>query len=268
MARGLQQTLYHLEATMAIIEMLDNELSEFPEGAYCSLTWSREQGDPQLEAWVRPERCPEPGCNGGCIASDEGVRPWARCIACRGTGATGNQVAGQSWRGVVVLRETHHGLCIAEREQNGPDDSDWLMLVWDPVAGSASWRHFATTRGWSYPCYASAPDATPEVLAAYAAWSLRERRRMKAHALRARRAADMAAAAAAGLRNRHEVARLRAACGPATDSVLALLRTRRFRSEFRRSLCEQVRAWLTNPAPQHSSPLSLRQLQAITAAGR
>lgn len=75
---------------------------------------------------------------------------------------------------VVITYQTHHGLCLSEREANGYHDSDFYMLVWDPEAGKPNEIMFATTRGWSYPCYASRADATPEVLAAYADWQRRQ----------------------------------------------------------------------------------------------
>ena len=70
----------------------------------------------------------------------------------------------------ITLYDSHVGACISDREMNGRDDSDWYMLVWDEAAGEPKEILFATTRGWSYPCYGSSPDATPEVLAKYEAW--------------------------------------------------------------------------------------------------
>lgn len=67
--------------------------------------------------------------------------------------------------------ETHHGLCIQESERNGRDDSDFYMLVWNPEKGAPEHILFYTTRGWMYPCQASRPDATPEVLAALKAYN-------------------------------------------------------------------------------------------------
>lgn len=66
--------------------------------------------------------------------------------------------------------DSHIGLCIQDRERNGYDDSDWDMLVYQPVTGTFEWYEFASTRGWTYPSYGSKPDATPEVLAKYEAY--------------------------------------------------------------------------------------------------
>lgn len=71
---------------------------------------------------------------------------------------------------IVWTYETHHGLCIRDRERNGYDDSDWYMLVWDWAKMEPYEICFASTRGWSYPCYGSRPDATPEVMAAHKIW--------------------------------------------------------------------------------------------------
>lgn len=76
----------------------------------------------------------------------------------------------RTFESALLLYSTHHGLCVAEREHNGHDDSDFYMTVWNPETGAPETVMFATTRGWCYPCLGSAVDATPEVKAAYAAW--------------------------------------------------------------------------------------------------
>lgn len=50
------------------------------------------------------------------------------------------------------------------------DDSDFFMLWWNEEKGAPEEFCFASTRGWSYPCYGSYKDATPEVMAKYQAW--------------------------------------------------------------------------------------------------
>jgi hypothetical protein len=66
----------------------------------------------------------------------------------------------------IWLYDTHIGLCLEDRERNGRDDSDFYMLVWNPEKGIIESHEFASTRGWSYPCYGSRPDATEETKAA------------------------------------------------------------------------------------------------------
>jgi hypothetical protein len=74
---------------------------------------------------------------------------------------------GAEYGDVLWLYETHNGLCIHEREQNGYNDSDFFMVVWNKEKNAPECIEFASTRGWSYPCYASRPDATADVLAAF-----------------------------------------------------------------------------------------------------
>jgi hypothetical protein len=74
------------------------------------------------------------------------------------------------------LYDTHHGFCIRDYERNGYDDSDWYMVVWNPEKNEPETIEFASTRGWSYPCYGSKADATPEVLAKYQAWEAEQER--------------------------------------------------------------------------------------------
>lgn len=71
---------------------------------------------------------------------------------------------------IMWTYETHHGLCISDREHNGYDDSDWYMLVWNEEKQEPQEICFASTRGWTYPCYGSRPDASPETMAKYTAW--------------------------------------------------------------------------------------------------
>ena len=89
----------------------------------------------------------------------------------------------------LYLHTTDHGFCISDREMNGRDDSDFLMTVWNPDTCEAKETCFATTRGWSYPCYGSSPDAMPSVMVAYMDWRAREMR--KWHALKVLQALDI-----------------------------------------------------------------------------
>jgi len=88
----------------------------------------------------------------------------------------------------VWLYDTHVGLCLYESEENGRDDSDFYMTVWNPEKGEPKRIMFATTRGWSYPSMQSCPDATPEVRAAYEEYrEQQEKLRQAAAAERERR---------------------------------------------------------------------------------
>jgi hypothetical protein len=89
--------------------------------------------------------------------------------------------------------ESHNGLCLENRERNGYDDSDFYMVIWNPATQAPESITYASTRGWSYPCYGSSVDATPEVRAAYDAYNQR-----LYEAARARAAAEEAARPAKG----------------------------------------------------------------------
>lgn len=76
----------------------------------------------------------------------------------------------------IWIYDSHIGLCINDHEMNGYDDSDWYMTVWNNEKNAPEEIMFATTRGWSYPCYGSKPDATQEVMEKYNAWKVEQRR--------------------------------------------------------------------------------------------
>lgn len=159
----------------------------------------------------------------------------------------------------VVLFTSHHGLCIADYEHNGHEDSDFYMIVWNEDKQAAEHIMFATTRGWSYPCMGSSPDATPEIMAKYNAWELARKRRNKIIKKVELRAMIKSDAKLVGL-SYFEAKRLHATCDSYYESVLRLMGTKKFRSTFRASLAAQVREWLATDTPKHATPLSPRQM--------
>ncbi|WP_176329008.1 hypothetical protein [Burkholderia vietnamiensis] len=169
----------------------------------------------------------------------------------------------------VSVYETHHGLCLYEREYNGYDDSDFYMTYWDESQGKPIEVMVATTRGWSP--MGSRVDATPEVQAKYQAWQLEQERRQRmaeranrARHLRATRAADRELAQLAGGVPVLRIRSLRRAYGEKVfSSIERLLRTRKFRSSFRANIATQIRDWLADPAPRWPTPLSSRQIEYI-----
>lgn len=162
----------------------------------------------------------------------------------------------------------YEGLCIRDFERNGYDDSDFYMVVWDPVAKEPKTIEFASTRGWSYPCYASSPDATPEVLQDYANYQygiewLRDRqvfeKRIKALCDFRRLARDNAKYL--GFPS-YRFYRLRTLSAEIQEKLIWLL-TANIRSDFKKKLRSQVVAWLNDPAPKYTSPLSPKQLEWV-----
>lgn len=162
----------------------------------------------------------------------------------------------------VWVWKTHVGLCLREREVNRYDDSDFYMTVWDVDAAQPKEIMFATTRGWSYPSFGSSVDATPDIVALYAAW-LKNREAEKRKRARHTRAIvlmqqrrDLKAACAQFGANYWRLVSLRR-----NDDFQELLRlfNPRVRSGFKRSLREQVIAWSKDTSARFAHPLSNRQ---------
>jgi hypothetical protein len=167
--------------------------------------------------------------------------------------------------GSICLNESYHGLCLFESEANGYHDSDFYMTVWDPESEKAFKVLFATTRGWSYPCYGSRPDATPDVIEAYEAWKKANDRRRRILYRWKLREADIKTAATCRI-TRKDLRKLRATVGDdALPAFIALLKVKNYRSKFRKSVAGQVRAWLDNENPNYNRPLSYKQMKAIGA---
>jgi len=175
---------------------------------------------------------------------------------------------------VYFTYESHHGLCIKDFERNGYDDSDWFMVVWNPEKGAPETIEFASTRGWSYPCYGSRPDATPETLAAYAAHEadkeakrVAAERRAKAKSHLATRAASLDVARAYGVPH-YRLMRLRKTMGYRKLNDILALFGKSIRSPFKLRLREQVILWAGQESPQYEMPLSAKQMACIETTQR
>lgn len=140
---------------MAIVHMGDNQATDFADGAFCPIQWTGKEWQDGYG-----------NLQGLRVAAPAGLEGRSRAL---------------------VLYTTHHGLCISERECNMHDDSDFFMTVWDWEAMAPYEMCFASTRGWSYPCYGSSVDATADVIEAYNEW--RNRKAAEACAFNARCAA-------------------------------------------------------------------------------
>lgn len=166
----------------------------------------------------------------------------------------------------VWTKPTHIGVCLFERERNMHDDSDFFMTVWDDAKQEPEEIMFATTRGWTYPCLASRPDATPEVKAKYEAWLVARQaearvRQRKAEATKARalRKAISDVAKANGLPY-SRLLKLRRA-----GHIEAMLRLfgPRVSSKFKLSCRKQLVEWLKQDKPKYPTPLSKKQMEYI-----
>lgn len=167
--------------------------------------------------------------------------------------------APNSLENCVVTYQTHHGLCIEDRERNGYHDSDFYMVVWNPDEGKPESIEYASTRGWCYPCYSSHADATPEVMELYHAWRKKMDRRRHILSRWERRRTLNKLRDEMQLDSRVDVQRLQQAVGDYFFQYHKLLKTKRFRSDFRRSLADQVRRWIADPDSEYRRPLTNKQ---------
>lgn len=163
----------------------------------------------------------------------------------------------------LVLYSTHHGRCLFERERNMHDDSDFYMTVWEGGEnGFAREIQFATTRGWSYPCYGSSVDATPEVMAWYEAWRAEQYRRSDVRAKWNARKHDRLMREQLKVTAEGYNRLCRAYIGETRSRVFKLL-TSKLRSGFRIKMANQVREWLADPNPKYPTPLSRKQVEYV-----
>lgn len=171
-----------------------------------------------------------------------------------------------TFENATVLYKSHEGLCLSERERNGYHDSDFYMTVWNPEEKKAEEIMFATTRGWCYPCFGSAVDATDEVRAEYNEWKAEQDRRYRIAAKWRERKEMNELRDEMQLNSRAEVWKLRKAVGldALKGPYRSLLRVKNFRSNFRKSLNNQVREWiagerLDKDGNEYRRPLSRNQ---------
>lgn len=164
--------------------------------------------------------------------------------------------------------DTFTGKCLFESESNGYHDSDFYMTVWDDAIKAPRSICFASTRGWTYPCYASHVDATDEVKAKFTAWQ--EAIRVKAEQERRdnmakqRRALRKDIRAKIGTGDKFVKAlKLRRRIGENRFMLLLDFLKRSQRSAFKKSLRAQIEAWFDCSAPKYDMPLSPKQWNYI-----
>ena len=170
----------------------------------------------------------------------------------------------------LTVWEEHVGYCLHEREINGYDDSDFMMLIWDPVEKRAYETMFATTRGWCGPAFGSSVDASDEVREEYKAWVIQEREksrlkfRMKGIKRRHQNVKEMVSVAKKSGLTYTQVKKVKCAYVD-TDLTKACFKllTSKLRSNFRISLKEQLIAWAKGERGDYAAPFSYKQLQYI-----
>ena len=162
-------------------------------------------------------------------------------------------------RAITVIHHRAIGMCIREYENNYYEDSNFMMIVWDPITKSAHSECFATTRFWCGPSFGSSVDASPELMAEYAIWKVRDDRRTDLLDLRRYRSKMFVKANECGITLK-QLKRIRNCYG--ADLIIELLKIKKFRSAFRESLAKQVRTWLSSES-KFPTPLSPKQIECL-----
>ena len=165
---------------------------------------------------------------------------------------------------VVVRGE---GRVVRTWERNGYHDSDFYATLWLDSLGEPREVEYATTR---FPSDGNdaCVDASDEVMGKYRDWLDRQEREAREACEKADRVRfdrmmlDMRV-------TRSQFDRLRDVLGEGSEEFAAcvlLLSTRKFRSEFRSSLADQVRVWVEGGS-KWRRPLSSNQFSFVMGRG-
>ncbi len=151
-------------------------------------------------------------------------------------------------------KELFKGLVVAKYEYNGPNDSDFYAVIFD---GETSFEYcYASTFSGNFWGSATV-DASPE-------WQEKYRRHVEFERLIKFRRRMIELAEGTGLHWTY-ISKLYKAYGN-TDrlsAIIRLLKTKRFRSAFRKDIAEKIRAWVLEENPRYRYPISARQLSSI-----
>jgi len=154
------------------------------------------------------------------------------------------------------------GRVVSDRERNQYHDSDFFV-TYQTDAGGYPERQYGTTRGWAYLNTATI-DATPEVKAHHVEFEKRVQELSRK--LREEREAEERAELAVEVGLTAEQVLKIQNCYPnldVQDAIWRLLRTKKFRSDFRQKLAQTIRVWVADENPKYPKPLSAKQIQYI-----
>ena len=171
-------------------------------------------------------------------------------ITCHSTDGTPKDIIQYQYRHAI-------GAVIQTWEQNGYHDSDFCARYYNPETGEFEVTTYASTR---YPCSGchAEVDADEEVRALWDA--LQEKRKEED---RQRRLAKRAQLCEDCRITEQELERLEYTyAGDMYDGCIRLLKTKKFRSDFRRSLDRQLRDWLSG-RNDYRYPFSRKQAQYV-----
>lgn len=240
----------------------DLEKEDWPEGAYCLI------GD-----FHSPRQRYCPGFIGGETKFPPGEYYAFRCSFPMADHEEGCPKEDCTRHGPIpveerVLKPTHidvhysfaHGKVLRTWERNGYHDSDFYATIWDEERDGPREVEYDTTRfagGGN-----ATVDATDEVKEKYQAWQ-REQQRLRQEAYKQEVEARRLRLMEDSGMEEEPFMKLYNACRRGyIDAACQLLRTRkhnRFRSNFRKSLADQIWNWAHDPRPKFRSPLSPKQ---------
>lgn len=158
------------------------------------------------------------------------------------------------------IQDCYVNRVISLRERNGYHDSDFYAKVWDDESQTVKEIEYATTSFWCYPLYNATIDAPEEIKKLAEAYELKMFRKSCAKMLLCDRRYWIQDRKEIGLKSYLPLKRLaKAVSKERYTSALKLLRTKKFRSDFRKSLFNQIITWASQKKPQYHSPLSDKQ---------
>ncbi len=161
------------------------------------------------------------------------------------------------------LWQAFSGQVVDTYERNGHDDSDFYAVCWDSERMLEIRILTGTTRFPSWGCWAEV-DISEAGRAEYRAFKEEQKRTSEALE-RSICVADIVARSGVAVELAERfVDRIKKGAA-AYDAALTLLSTRKFRSTFRKSLRDQLEAWLLDSDPKFASPFSPRQIDALNA---
>lgn len=160
-----------------------------------------------------------------------------------------------------------HGQVVGLEElPNSEGETEYFAILFDPQSQAVSKQQYASSRFPAIGCYAQI-DAPPEVLEQYQ----QVRSSQQSQRLQSMRNAFVLELTEKGVEPRiasRFFDRSLTLGDTLTQACSSLLITKQFRSEFRRSLRDQLVRWIDEDSPRYPSPFSSKQIDCLMRFGR
>ena len=167
----------------------------------------------------------------------------------------------------VDNKETLFINCVVDLvEHNGYDDSDFYAVVWDVEKQTFRKYQYGSTRYWSYDCNAEV-DASDDLQQKYRIWRINEHRKNRFICMRE----TVKSMLAEGITKQFTFLLLRARLSDNTMEICeVLLKTKKFRSDFRKSCRDQLVTWLlqVDSERKYQAPFSRKQMEYLVIRKR